>query len=440
MQWNRKEKYLYLGTAVFLCVFLVVGLLSLMSGIEKKERKKATPQGAATEEEKEPEEGKDPKVIRVVLKTNGFKKMEHQKVTLEAKSGLTLSYGDQKKECKAGEKISIQMDDEMFQEGSIIVEPKKEGEKIAIPSLKRGYGIPSYRGTMKLYSAKKGVVLVNELPLEEYLYAVVPSEMPASYEIEALKAQAVCARSYAVKQSKEYSYAEYQAHVDDSVSFQVYGNSKEQKRAMQAVDETAGEKVWHDGKVATTYYFSTSCGKTTSAEAWGSKPSKSNAYLKSVELKGKDGDYEKNLPWYQWKAKIPGETLKQLICKNTKKDIGELKNVEVTKRGPGGISLQIKVTGSKGNVIVDTENKIRRALGGNEYIIQKNDGKTVKGSELLPSAFFTVKKEKQDYVIQGGGYGHGIGMSQNGANEMAKAGKNYKEILTTFYQGIEVRE
>ena len=121
MQWNRKEKYLYLGTAVFLCVFLVVGLLSLMSGIEKKERKKATPQGAATEEEKEPEEGKDPKVIRVVLKTNGFKKMEHQKVTLEAKSGLTLSYGDQKKECKAGEKISIQMDDEMFQEGSIIV-------------------------------------------------------------------------------------------------------------------------------------------------------------------------------------------------------------------------------------------------------------------------------------------------------------------------------
>lgn len=440
MQRNRKEKYLYLGTAVLISVFLVVGLLSLMSGIEKKERKKATPQGAAERQKKGAEDEKELKVIRVALKTNGFKEMGHKKITLEAKSGLIFSYGDQKKEWKEGESISIQPDDAMFSNGSVIVETKKKGDKIKVASLKRGYGVPSYRGKMELYSTPEGVILINELPLEEYLYAVVPSEMPATYEIEALKAQAVCARSYAVKQSKEYSYPEYRAHVDDSVSFQVYGNSKEQDRAIQAVKETAGEKVWYDGKVATTYYFSTSCGKTTSAEAWGSKPTKANAYLESVELKGKEGDYEKNLPWYRWNAKIPEKKLEQLICENTKKNIGELKNVEVTKRGPGGIALQIKATGSQCDVVVDTENRIRWVLGGAGYSIQKNDGKTVKSGELLPSAFFTIKKEKGEYVLDGGGYGHGIGMSQNGANEMAKTGKNYKEILQTFYRGIEVKK
>lgn len=440
MQWNRKDRYLYLGTSVLISVFLVVGLLSLMSGIEKKEQKKATPQGAAARQKKEAKDAEEPHVIRVVLKTNGFEKIEHQKVTLETKSGLILSYMDQKEECKAGEKISILPDDERLKKGSVTVETKKKGEKIRVSSLKRGYGIPSYRGKMELYASSKGLILVNELPLEEYLYAVVPSEMPASYELEALKAQAVCARSYAVKQSKEYSYPEYRAHVDDSVSFQVYGNSKEQERTIQAVKETVGEKVWYDGKVATTYYFSTSCGKTTSAEAWGSKPSKANAYLKSVELKGKEGDYEKNLPWYRWKAKIPEKKLEQLICENTKKNIGELKNVEVTKRGPGGVALQIQATGSQCDVVVDTENKIRRALGGAGYSIQKNDGKTVKSSELLPSAFFTIKKEKGEYVLDGGGYGHGIGMSQNGANEMAKSGKNYNEILQTFYHEVEVKE
>ena len=113
------------------------------------------------------------------------------------------------------------------------------------------------------------MILVNELPLEEYLYAVVPSEMPASYELEALKAQAVCARSYAYNQTQGLSYPEYNAHVDDSTSFQVYGNSKEQESAVRAVDETRGQKLWYQNQVVTAYYYSTSCGKTTGIEAWG---------------------------------------------------------------------------------------------------------------------------------------------------------------------------
>ena len=91
-----------------------------------------------------------------------------------------------------------------------------------------------------------------------------------------------------------------------------------------------------------------------------------------------------------------------------------------------------------GTVVVDTENKIRRALGGSGYEIKKQDGTAVKGSRLLPSAFFKVEKKGNTFKIKGGGYGHGIGMSQNGANEMAKKGKNYQQILQMFYPGTTI--
>lgn len=440
MDWNRKDTYLSLGAAVLASALLVVGLFSLMSGIDKTERKKAHPEKQA-KEEGQTENARNPASdrIRVVLKTNGFQGIEHKEVRLRAAHGLVLHFGDENKEYGGKEVVQIAPEDAMFQNGSITVEAKQEGEKIEVSSLKRGYGAPSYRGKMELYHSAEGIVVVNELPLEEYLYAVVPSEMPASYELEALKAQAVCARSYAVKQTAEYSYPAYEAHVDDSVSYQVYGNSMEKENTIQAVKETAGQTVWHKGKVATTYYFSTSCGRTTSAEAWGTKPSEANSYLQSVELKGKEGFYEEKLPWYRWKAVVSEKTLGALISKNTGTDLGALKSVEVTKRGPGDVALQIKATGEKGTATVDTENKIRRALGGKGYSIQKNDGKTIKSSELLPSAFFRITKDGETYKIEGGGYGHGIGMSQNGANAMAKEGKNYKEILQTFYQDIEVK-
>ena len=114
-------------------------------------------------------------------------------------------------------------------------------------------------------------------------------------------------------------------------------------------------------------------------------------------------------------------------------------DIEVTKRGGGDIAMEIKVTGEKGAVTVETENKIRAALGGEGYQITLNDGSVTESRQLLPSAFFTVRKDGEKFVIEGGGFGHGIGMSQNGANEMAKKGRNYREILELFYQDIEVR-
>lgn len=381
------------------------------------------------------------KTIRVLIKNNGFLQITHHQVELESKSGMILEGKEKTIEVLPGERIKIAPDHPLFRDASIRVSPKNEEEKITVCSLKRGYGTPSYRGTMELFATAEGIVLINELSVEEYLCAVVPSEMPANYELEALKAQAVCARSYAYAQMKKYGYPEYQAHVDDSTSYQVYGNSKEQEKANQAVKETCGQCIWYQDQIVKAYYYSTSCGKTTSVQAWGTKESDQNSYLKSVSVcNEKKQDYEASLPWYRWEITIGKEELKNLLELNLGVTLGMLKSISVSKYGPGSVALEVKIQGSEGSALVKTEHKIRAAFGGGTYQIQRQDGKSVAAQKLLPSAFITIQQQGERYLISGGGYGHGIGMSQNGANKMALEGKNHVEILTFFYSGVIIEE
>ena len=377
---------------------------------------------------------KETSMIRVLIKTNGFKNEVHKSVEISAEGGLIVEDETGRAEYGENERVVFGANEKIK---TII--PKISGDKMKIHSIERGYGTPSYRGTIVLYPSDKGIAIVNELPLEEYLYAVVPSEMPASYHMEALKAQAICARCYAYNQTRNISYPEYNAHVDDSVSFQVYNNSKEQERSTEAVMETAGQMLWYGDQVAMTYFYSTSSGESTSVEAWGTKLIDANQYLKGVTISDDNGDdYEENLAWYRWTAKVPKDTMEKLVEKNSEKDIGSLKSVEITKKGSGGVVLEIKISGTEDFVTVKTENKIRKVLGGDGYKIKKQDGKTVDSMKLLPSAFFDIEKSGDYFIINGGGYGHGIGMSQNGANELAKSGKSYKEILEFFYPGTKV--
>ena len=425
--------------AILATLFIIVGLVSALKGThaERDAGKTAGERdtGGKNSTQKEMTVTDNPN-IRVLIMDNGYKNIVHPSVTISSGKGMTLTYGEEKEEWDKADGLTIAPDDARFQKGNIRIQPR-EG-KLTLSSIKRGYGVPSYNGTIELRTTAEGIVIVNELPVETYLCGVVPSEMPASYELEALKVQAVCARSYAYRQMADYGYPEYEAHVNDSTDYQVYGNSEEQESASKAVQETAGQVVRYKGDVVTTYYYSTSCGKTTSMEAWGTAPNDSNGYLQSVPVSDGEKDYEKDLPWYRWEAAVPVQTLSNLISLNTGKDVGTLSNVEVTKKGPGDVALQITATGDKGSVTVETENKIRRALGGTGYQIKKQDGTTVDSSALLPSAFFTIEKSGDTFVIKGGGYGHGIGMSQNGANEMAKQGKDYKEILTLFFHDVTV--
>lgn len=455
---RRKLRILYMITAILILALMIVVMIHMLLIKREKENQQNVesrlPTGDYLPDSENP-------LIRVVIKTNGFKRVTHSEVQISAEHGLVITAnkaeideestdaavaeaGGEKtqirQELSAGEIFTLAPEHELFVNGSVYIETKKNYDRIIINSLTRGYGTPSYRGTFELFSTAEGIVIVNELPVEEYLYAVVPSEMPASYQAETLKCQAICARSYAYCQMLVYGYPEYYAHVDDSVSYQVYGNSKEQESTTKAVDETSGKKLWYQNQVVKTYYYSTSCGHSTSVVAWGTELNGSNQYLKGVSICNEEGKaYEEDLPWYRWEAIIPTQTLCDLIELNTGKEIGNLQNIEITKQGTGGVVLQITITGSAETITVDTENKIRSALGGSGYKITKQDGSSIESTKLLPSAFFTVAKSGENYIIKGGGYGHGIGMSQNGANEMAKYGKTYEEILKFFYPGTQVQ-
>lgn len=448
---RRRIQGIYIAIGVLVAAFLVVFILHMLlqekRGEEQQNVESRLPTGDYLPDAKNP-------LIRVVIKTNGFKQIAHQSVEISAEQGLVLEVGDvdgkgveneievayTTQEIPAGEILSVTPDHEFFQNGTLRIKAKAEDDRIIINSLTRGYGTPSYRGNLELFSTAEGIVIVNELPVEEYLYAVVPSEMPASYEAEALKCQAICARSYVYCQMLTYGYPEYYAHVDDSVSYQVYGNSKEQESTNQAVNETSGKKLWYQETIVKTYYYSTSCGHSTSIEAWGTELTEDNRFLQGVPICNEDGKaYEESLPWYRWEAAVSRQTLCNLIELNTGQEIGELQNVEVTKQGTGGVALQITITGTAKTIKVDTENKIRSVLGGSGYQITKQDGTVIESTKLLPSAFFTVAKNGENYIIRGGGYGHGIGMSQNGANEMAKCGMTCEEILQFFYPGTKVK-
>ncbi len=375
--------------------------------------------------------------IRVLLKSEDYTELTHETVKVSGTQGVKVYYQSENIETIEifEEAVEIGLDDERFADGTIRITPVEEGGKITLHSLTRAYGEPAYYGEFELFLDHAGIMIVNELPLELYLRSVIPSEMPSSYEMEALKAQAVCARSYAYNNMLQYHYPEQQAHVDDSVSFQVYNNFDEAESTNAAIQETEGEKLGYDGKVITTYFFSTSCGTTTDLGAWGVEDWEQKDYLKSVDV-GQDGtDYEAELPWYQWSLTVSENDIEEIIEENLEVELGEIESVEVTERGSGEVATELTVIGTDGEATVETENSIRAALASSNHIITRNDGSTVEGGTLLPSGFFEITVSEEEYQIQGGGYGHGIGMSQNGANQMALLGMNYEEILTTFYSG-----
>ena len=442
----RYEKYFFYGMLILICLLIIGGLLAALTHREEGligRMRREEEQKNADEGEKAPEEEKAPEIvinnpnIRVLIMTNGYANIVHPSVEMSSASGFCITFGDQTQEAGPEQPLTFAPDDPRFQSGQIRVSAKDGGE-IALNSIQRGCGTPSYAGVIELRTTAEGIAVINELPVETYLCRVVPSEMPCTYELEALKAQAVCARSYAYQQMQSFAYPEYEAHVNDSTDYQVYGNSLPQEATNQAVAETGGQVVRYQDRLVTTYYYSTSCGKTAGVEAWGTAPNAENQYLQSVEVKYEQGDYEAGLPWYRWEAKIPAGTLSALISQNTGTNVGTLQSVEVTRSGAGGVALQICATGDAGSVTVDTENKIRRALGGSGYEIVNQAGTAVASTALLPSAFFTIRKEGDVFIVSGGGFGHGIGMSQNGANEMAKKGKNYIDILTMFFREVSV--
>ena len=227
--------------------------------------------------------------IRVMIRASDYSGSFHDAPVLTCDTAFTVFYGswdDQKQEThSAGEELEFTYDSSYFEAERIRIVPDVLTGKVIFRNCSRSQGTPSYRGQMELLRTEDGIVAVNEVLLEEYLYSVVPSEMPAKYPFEALKAQAICARTYAYGHMEHAGYPQYGAHVDDSTSYQVYNNILEQESTTTAVKETYGQLLrTESGALAGTYYYSTSCGVGSDANVWKTQAAPTLTYLKAKRL------------------------------------------------------------------------------------------------------------------------------------------------------------
>ena len=422
------------------------------------------------------------KNIRVLISNSDYTNYYHDEVTVTSDTDFTVSYGDVVKEYKAKDKIQFRNGSEELADGSAKILSKEEGGRITISSIKRQSGHPAYRGTLELTKDDKGVLVVNELPVEEYLYGVVPSEMPVSYETEALKAQAICARAYAYRQMESDNYAKYGAHLDDSISSQVYNNVQEDERAVFAVDDTYGVVPCYDNEVIEAFFFSTSCGTTSNnSVVWGGNPEpylldtmetelndiaaldNEDSFRSFIDGNLGTGFIEEEEPFFRWSVTFTKEQLTEainahlydrikampenLLAMNSKgeyekKDIssiGEVENIEITKRGASGIIEEMVIIGTAETILVKGQSNARALLCPEQVAIRKQDGSTVEGWLTLPSAYFYVDCAN-GFTIYGGGFGHGVGLSQNGANDMAKLGYLASDIIAHYYTAVELKD
>lgn len=242
--------------------------------------------------------------IRVLIQNSDYQGIFHKEVKLSCDTEWELHYGldgELTEKHVGGEELLLDENSAWFTEcARIVLSPAEDGGKISLLSVNRSQGTPAYRGSMEVRKTGQGLVVINELPVEEYLYGVVPSEMPVSYPMEALKAQAICARTYVYAHLESPGYGEYGAHVDDSTGYQVYNNTAEKEEAIQAVQETKGEVVRLNGELVDTYYYSTSCGFGADERVWNPGEEKKVSYLTAASISETAMQQDQN------SAEIPG--------------------------------------------------------------------------------------------------------------------------------------
>ena len=242
--------------------------------------------------------------IRVLIQNSDYQGIFHKEVKLSCDTEWELHYGldgELTERHAGGEEVLLDGNSAWFTEcARIVLSPAEDGGRISLLSVNRSQGTPVYRGSMEIRKTGQGFVVINELPIEEYLYGVVPSEMPVSYPMEALKAQAICARTYVYAHLESPGYGEYGAHVDDSTGYQVYNNTAEKEEAIQAVQETKGEVVRLNGELVDTYYYSTSCGFGADERVWNPGEEKKVSYLTAVSISETAMQQDQN------SAEIPG--------------------------------------------------------------------------------------------------------------------------------------
>ena len=288
-------------------------------------------------------------------------------------------------------------------------------------NIKSTYNYKNY-GTIKLLHKKTGEV--EQVNLDDYLCNVVSAEMPADYEIEALKAQAVVARTYTIYKinNKKHENADIcddstccQAWVDKETRFSRWEESKRENnwgKIQKCVQETQGQIITYQNQPINAFFHANSGGKTElPVNVWGGT---GLPYLQVVETAGEEGykQYESEVELTQ------DELIEKLKTKysDISIDFSNQENLKILEYTDSG---RVKTVKFGNHEISGVETRTLLGLKSTNFEISKENDKIK----------FTVK-----------GYGHGVGMSQTGADAMAKQGKNYKEIINHFYSGIEIKE
>lgn len=256
--------------------------------------------------------------------------------------------------------------------------------------------------------------IINEVPFEDYIKGVVAGEMPATFELEALKAQAVASRSYAMYQMTATKDKEYD--VLNTTANQVYLTDQELKenwkeeypekinKIKEAINETSGEYLTYEGKVINAMFFSTSVGATENSEEVfvSALP-----YLRSVDSK-----WDEASPAYTDTYTF---TLEEFY-KKLNLQYNQTLTIEVTSKTSTGRTRTLKINGTE--------------INGRNLATKLN----------LRSNYFDIVQNENNVTITTKGFGHGVGMSQYGANGMAKEGYKYDQILKHYYQNTEIKK
>ncbi len=398
--------------------------------------------------------------IRILLMTTDYQGIYHNSLQLSCDEDFYIVMGEVEYLHSSLEEVTISADK---LRGESIWIKARNGGQLKLSNIERQEEV-SYRGELECFGTEDGIVVVNELPVEQYLYGVVPSEMPASYPMAALEAQAISARTYTYYHMSGYAYPEWEAHVDDSTSYQVYKNLLESEVVCQAVDNTKGKVITYDGQLIESFYYSTSCGFGAGYEVWGGEESRPYLQVRSYTLPDSGKYVECDEAWYRWSCTVNISNPKELLTRiyeygqsNPDKIVIEPKpeslnnllkdtviyEIEDSQNEHNSLVSAITIKTKNYSIRVESQQLVRNVLALSDVCVTKQDGSTYQVGELLPSAYFEMEKlyegkQLMRLILSGGGMGHGVGMSQNGAKCLAYEGYSAEDILKYYYEGVEV--
>ncbi|WP_457570660.1 SpoIID/LytB domain-containing protein [Desulfovulcanus sp.] len=339
--------------------------------------------------------------IRVVLSQSRVGKVKFE--------GLVQIAGMGNQKTLPGGVYSVNLDGEQ-----IVFAGHKLGTKIILKSEENIFYLRNkvYHGQLILQVRRGKILFINYLPLESYLLGVVPKEMSPSWHIQALKAQAVAARSYAYflilrSEDKEYDVAA-------TTASQVYGGAGVgNTKTRRAVEETRGEILTFNGQPVLTYFHAHSGGMLEDAGlVWSTRL----PYYKVTQ-----DEVSQNFKPYFWETRISEDEIISALNKHGFQ-IQRIKNLVTDKYSSSGRIVE---------VLMDT--------GSDILCVKSNSLRIWIGASRIKSTLCRIEKRGDDYLFSGKGYGHGVGMSQWGAQGLANQGQNYRQILNHYYPGTEVR-